>query len=683
MLVFTTHLWKEWREHRAVLLGILVAMPVLTAATFVGFASFGAQLANGAAVFTGGAAAMTALALSVELFAGEVTRRTLGFWRRQPGGLAVGGLAKVAMLLLAVSVATVWGGLCFWTACRTFVGAKAAETAWASLSTPEYALGIPFLSLVLASWILLTSTWVARGAAAVGIALLLLAAIGAPGAVLWGERTAYLKTLIPGVAVTALAGIAFPLAVAGLSLFVGRRRTDRPFRAALACFGLIVLGGGAAYAHANGKFERWIDVRLDDADARVTDIFVGKGGKVAFASLTRVGDDTVRRPLAIDLTTGVARPIGPTGTTAFAWSQTQRMYDGVRSGTGLVQRYSGFELDATKATMELLDGATASSLGTFPMAPLDGRALEIVRGHVRADTPVRTLDGRRAWAIRHLVPEPRGRSTDGSPIWAVDTWIERETAEGGVDRLVIPSVGDLHVLFGMRGGWRGTVGSRSVFIPADFKTVDDCLPYVLTDNRTGDKGTGDLRIDARRYLHRRFPRRREESYSWRVVDVVAQTDEPAPGFDPWDSLLRMDDGSALVWRRPQFDPTGVASLRRGGLARIDLTTGTRGPDAAFEGGDPTPVTWSDVSFLGVTPAGRWILNAIVAGDRGVVVYDPARHELSRYTSSPGANITSVAAIVDEDSIYVNEYEPRDDSSWGQVLTKVELGSGRRTRLFPR
>ena len=95
------------------------------------------------------------------------------------------------------------------------------------------------------------------------------------------------------------------------------------------------------------------------------------------------------------------------------------------------------------------------------------------------------------------------------------------------------------------------------------------------------------------------------------------------------------------------------------------------------------MTWSDVSFVGATPAGRWILNAIVGGDRGFVVYDPARHELGRYTSNAGVSYAGVAAIVDEDSVYRNEYEVRDEGWWGQVLTKVELGSGRRTRLFPR
>ena len=111
--------------------------------------------------------------------------------------------------------------------------------------------------------------------------------------------------------------------------------------------------------------------------------------------------------------------------------------------------------------MELFDGATASSLGTFPMAPLDGRALEIVRANVRAETPVRTLDGRRAWAIRHLVPSTRARSTDGSPIWDTDTWIERETSDGGIDRVVIPSSSNLLVHFGMRSGWRGSIGEQA------------------------------------------------------------------------------------------------------------------------------------------------------------------------------------------------------------------------------
>jgi hypothetical protein len=65
-----------------------------------------------------------------------------------------------------------------------------------------------------------------------------------------------------------------------------------------------------------------------------------------------------------------------------------------------------------------------------------------------------------------------------------------------------------------------------------------------------------------------------------------------------------------------------------------------------------------------------------------VVYDPAHHEMGRWTWSPNTNVSNVAAISDEDSVYLNEYEFRSDG-YSQVLMRLELGTGARSMLFPK
>jgi hypothetical protein len=93
MRVFLAHLRKEWREHRAVLLGVALAIPLLLA---IGCAAsdalaFGMPLAFPWVVAAG--TALTVLGLATELWAGEARRDGLLLLRRTPGavGGAVGG----------------------------------------------------------------------------------------------------------------------------------------------------------------------------------------------------------------------------------------------------------------------------------------------------------------------------------------------------------------------------------------------------------------------------------------------------------------------------------------------------------------------------------------------------------------------------------------------------------------
>lgn len=669
MRVFTTHLWKEWREHRAVLLGILVAMPVLTAATFVGFASFGAELANGAAVFTGGAAAMTALALSVELFAGEVTRRTLGFWRRQPGGLAVGGLAKVSMLVLAVSVATGWGGLCFWTACRTFVGAKAAQTAWASLSTPEYALAVPFLSLVLASWVLLTSTWVARGAAAVGIALLLLGAIAFPGWLLWGDRTAFLRTLVPGATLIVVAGIGVPLALAALSLRIGRRLADRPVRAAITCVLLLAGVASGGYARANAQLERWLDVTPSDAGTRVTSATIGRGGRLAYVTVARIEDDAVSRPFIVDLETGAARALGSAGT----WLSP--MLDELLHGEPLrgidVIELAVDAKSAGAARRRLLDGATGCVRFEAPYAPTEERELECMRSALRASTPVRTLDGRRAWALARR--SIAGRDTDGNPMYRSSSWIERETAQGDVETVPMEAIGVTYVAKATPWGWEGMSKSDYVFIPADVRAADDVLARTV-----GGHWVGPDRIDAHRSLRRRRTRTPNEVGGWEIADARTNRSIPAPGLRADDRLVFVDGGRAFIQESEQ----GGTSSTPERFVIVRLDDGRREVVPAFpKEATLAPTDW--LRFVGLSPAGR-----IVVSEVGYPGVRTAWFELDRETGRclrfAAAPVTGfdARAIPDDDTLIVASYESAGPTT-STVLHRVRFDTGKVERVFPR
>ena len=100
----THHLWKEWRDHRAVILGICALLPpvVFAAILLVPKGLFALPTAGAAAGL-----AIAALALGADLVPDEVRRGTISFLRRLPDGLGAVFAAKAALLVgtLALSAA--------------------------------------------------------------------------------------------------------------------------------------------------------------------------------------------------------------------------------------------------------------------------------------------------------------------------------------------------------------------------------------------------------------------------------------------------------------------------------------------------------------------------------------------------------------------------------------------------
>lgn len=363
------HLWKEWREQRAVLLGIAGAIPVLTFATFLGFTTRADSLVGAGAIFVVGATVLAVLALSTELIAGESTRGTLGFLRRQPGGLSQGLVAKLLLYVLGCGVATGLGAVSLLGASRAIGGSKAFEVAYGLLALDSGPWMGSAAASVLGLWVLLASTWVPRGAAAAGLAILTLGALGFPGWILWGDDRAFL--LYVGVSFRAfLGGLAFVAASTLSFCFLAGLRFQRGTWSA-AWRGLVVVAclGISGYAYASHVHAAWSNVDPHDPEARLSVLGVGPDGRFAFCSLYRETESggSGWRNIRVRLEDGTWEEVGPRGwslhPTPGPWWDVAATAS--HEGYGLFLLHSSANPVSALGTEErLIDGVTGRELGS-------------------------------------------------------------------------------------------------------------------------------------------------------------------------------------------------------------------------------------------------------------------------------------------------------------------------------
>jgi hypothetical protein len=644
------HLWREWREHRPVLLGIAGAIPFLTALGFGCLGVGASRWVDAAPIFVVGSAVLAALALSTELYAGDVSRGTFALTRRTPGGPARAFAGKALALVLAIGIAATWGGVSFLVALYLKTNPNASEwwlrreyvlgVAWRGLVAGETWMPVALL-LTLSTWILLVSTWVPRGASATAGALLLLALLALPGVVMWHDAPAsFLERWLrpwPGLP------ILFATAL-GLAAWCGTRALARPsphVRAVAVALPAVLLCAGTAYGFAVNDWHRLTSIDPLDPSAVLAEPVLARGGRFAYANVHHVDLPGASRPIRIDLSNGRWEDVGTLGERVLAsWGLPGR-------GTGVAERSIDGEAlveivpiagDAG-APCRIVDATRGVDLTSMAYNVHLDRIVDpvlerIVDEEARRRTPVRLSDGRRAWPWREE--------------------IRVGNADGTFETRPIPK--ELRFLnWATVFGWSG-YATQQVYLDVDTMS--------LVAWRSGSTQGMNEGWSAHVGLVQRSETGKPR---WNEIEMESGTERPSRLFADQDrSPHVLSRRTALVVELPK---SGRGSGR---LVRVDLTTG-----------DHTPVT-----IAGAAPesmADVWVIAR--DGDRVVL------HTLPGWAGAGGRNGT---ALYRESDNRLLSWTPRgwsflgllDDEHgvWlddGARLVKVTLGTNDSTLLFGR
>ncbi|MEQ8763614.1 MAG: hypothetical protein RL885_06795 [Planctomycetota bacterium] len=197
------HLWKEWRDRKAILIGIAIGLPIFDLVTL---ALLGERLARvsgdpGDATYSFecviallAALAVFVFTIAADLFGTERRQGTLTLLQRVPGAALRAFCVKVVFLAATLLGMIAWqlislmlAWLCLGEPHHAWL---VAETIWSVSLLSEGALFVEAAILLLCVWIALVSTWIPRSGAATVAGLILFAIYWGP---LW-----YIKDHYPG-----------------------------------------------------------------------------------------------------------------------------------------------------------------------------------------------------------------------------------------------------------------------------------------------------------------------------------------------------------------------------------------------------------------------------------------------------------------------------------------------------
>jgi hypothetical protein len=310
---FPTYLWKEWREQRATLglLALALAVGVGVVVSTLPRTAAGDPLTFQCVQAL--ALAATVFSVGADLLARE-RERGLRFLERQPAGLAAAFRAKLAFLVLAMGAALVFGALLALAAARLRTGA------WPELPLDlEFAQWIGVL-LVLPLWTFAVSAWMPTSALTLPASALLLAAFAWPAIPVILRYPLYRPTDAQVWIFAALCVLGAP--ASAWAAFVVGSRAGRTRRTA-ACAGLAV----AALAFAPSWC--WAGMRYlaarnaaRNAPLEFRVAWVGTNGRYAFvnvqrSTLTGEDEDNPWSALVVDLADGSWRFAGARDASGF------------------------------------------------------------------------------------------------------------------------------------------------------------------------------------------------------------------------------------------------------------------------------------------------------------------------------------------------------------------------------
>ncbi|MBL8843135.1 MAG: ABC transporter permease [Planctomycetes bacterium] len=410
MNLLPTLLWKEWRDHRAALIGYCVGVPPLIA---WGLSALSATrrvdplLPAAAAV---GGIAIAALTLFGDLFAGEEQRGTIKLLRRLPSGLSKIFLAKLLFLLMATAL---MGGVA-WLATTTAAAALYGAPFAPRLSLPARDWLVLLFPLI--AWIPAAAIWLSRATLALPAAALTLALFAAPvGFAVWLQpwlAPSKGELLVAYVVVTA----AGPF-IAGASFVLGRRRSTRPFTPAavglLATLALFV----PAYGWTGVRFAKGLVLEPAAATFRIATNSAGavsQDGRFAWINAFHVAGsrnvagitdydperDGPLHTVQVDLADGRWRPFGSLGAMVLAPGSLSERRNaavvGLFRDSALRRRDINHDDHERDETL-LLDAVTGEPLEATARAALLAKRGAAAGALLREACGLVLPDGRRVW----------------------------------------------------------------------------------------------------------------------------------------------------------------------------------------------------------------------------------------------------------------------------------------------
>lgn len=658
MSLFTTLLWKEWRDHKVTLLGYLIGVPPLIAwglSALPAVKRVEPVLASWAA-FCGFAIAV--LTLFGDLFAGEEQRGTIKLLRRLPGGLLPVFAAK---FLLALLGAAVMSGVAYATTAGLGVALWGAKS-WPALMVPGFGLVEPLLPL--AGWIVVAAIWLPRAtlalpAAALTVALFLLPIVAAfwvqPG---MGPTQGELRVLVIGLTLAA------PL-VAGLSFVLGKRRATRAWKpaaigllATLGCFAPAYAWTGARVAQflaldpaaATFRLDPRADTALspDGRHAYVVGYHLANGRAAARNLIERDADlgDGPYHPLAIDLEDGTWRAMGPAGS-AF-WAPAVCDSFGMRTPTPHVAMVAPRAF--SRATQDkgvrfaLID---TDRVDVVREGALDDAASQELQSaqHRWPDSVLPLPDGRR-WHVERgrLVVDP-GRELPDGTIELAQLWWRLEPKGFGC--------------------WVGSGGSGGYGEYYD----------LLREKRYSRKPEFTVRWIGRRSWIVWRPQSAREPGGGRYLryDPDMQATAPIAGLGVRDELLDLEVGGLfLADRRGPTPPGASPNEAPRWLEWLDIDSGAATPIEPVEAIDLRQA-W--IRAAGRLPSGRLVVRIAQPGERTRFARAVPTDHGARLELTPELVAAELLGSADEESLVVIDS--------GRRLVRVRFDGSPPEQLFPK
>ena len=300
MIALTTYLWKEWRDQRMTVFGILIVQ--LLASLF--FALFVRDTVVGStgmvSAITLGSLVLTLVAFGPELIAGEARSGTLGLLSRMPSGLHLAFWAKVLFMLGAL-LALFWSGYLLSCGFHLMV-----RESWETLGPRLVDDWIVPGAVTIGFLLMAVSCWLPRSILTIPTTALLILALLLPCFFIWSrdlQLASYLD-IESGI----YFGPPLALGVLWLSFARGRRAGGGPgssaWRGLLACVAVSI----PLWSWVGYWMHEWTTPRPHD-QMEILNGLMGTDGRLAFLN-TRRRYDWPSISLVVDLETGEWHRLG-------------------------------------------------------------------------------------------------------------------------------------------------------------------------------------------------------------------------------------------------------------------------------------------------------------------------------------------------------------------------------------